>query len=193
MAERYDVVSNPFTITLIRIKAAQLCRRSDFSRSDRDDLQQEMELYLLRKAHLFDSERGNIEAFVITSINSWVGMTLRFRARDKRRPGLYAVSLEGTEIENDGDTVSLAGILSQADHERRSQRSGLSPSELLDLQDAIQCAFSALSLDEQQLLTHVSEHGVASAARKRHVSRRQIDNAIARMRVRFENAGLGAL
>jgi len=30
MAERHDIVSDPFTSTLIRIKARQLYRRSDF-------------------------------------------------------------------------------------------------------------------------------------------------------------------
>ena len=45
MAESHDVVSDPFTVTLIRIKARQLCRRSDFSRSDYDDLRQELEQY----------------------------------------------------------------------------------------------------------------------------------------------------
>lgn len=193
MANSHEIVTHPFTITLIRIKAAQLCRRSDFSRSDRDDLQQEMELYLLRKAHLFDSERGNIEAFVTTSINSWVGMTLRFRARDKRRPGLHAFSLEGTEIDNDGEADTLAAVLSAADLARRTQHDRLTPSELIDLRDCLHSVLAALSPSERALVALVADRGVAGAARARKVSRRQIENAMARIRARFDDEGLAAL
>jgi hypothetical protein len=55
-----------------------------------------MRLYLLEKAHLFDPVRGNLEAFVTNAINTWVGMELRYRERDKRResykrfPGKHA-------------------------------------------------------------------------------------------------------
>ncbi|MEL6740295.1 MAG: hypothetical protein AAFP26_06535 [Planctomycetota bacterium] len=42
MAQGHPVVSDPFTAKLTRIKAAQLCRRRDFSRSDYDDLSQGM-------------------------------------------------------------------------------------------------------------------------------------------------------
>lgn len=193
MANSHDIVTHPFTVTLIRIKAAQLCRRSDFSRTDRDDLQQEMELYLLRKAHLFDSKRGNIEAFVTTSINSWIGMTLRFRARDKRRPGLHAVSLEETEIENDEEADTLASVLDEADLHRRKQCHSISPSELLELRDCLNAVLAALSPSERALVTLVADRGVAGAARARNVSRRQIKNAMDRIRARFADEGLAAL
>ncbi|MCC7409514.1 MAG: hypothetical protein IT442_15730 [Phycisphaeraceae bacterium] len=49
-----------------------------------------------------------------------------------------------------------------------------------------------LDPDDRALLTHVAEYGVASAARERGVSRRQINNALARLRSGFEAAGLGA-
>ena len=191
MAIAHDVVTHPFTINFIQIKAAQLCRRTDVSRSDRDDMQQDMLLYLWKKAHLFDPARGTIEAFVTTAVNSWVGMELRRRDRQKRREDYRAISLEGTTIECEGDTETLDALLSDADLHRRTQQSGHSPIELIDLRDALRCALSKLSKREHSLLVHVAEHGVASAARKHHVSRRQIENALARMRSRFEDAGLG--
>jgi len=191
MANRRDIINHPFTAALIKIKAAQLCRRSDFSQSDRDDLQQEMALYLLRKAHLFDSERGNIEAFLTTALNSWVAMHLRHRAREKRRDGFRAVSLERTTIECDGDAETLGNVIGEADLRRRTHGSGVSPSELIDLRDELHVVLAALTPDERLLVVLVAEHGVAGAARRRNVSRRQIDNAMARMRQRFEDDRLG--
>jgi len=192
MAERHDVVSNPYTATLIRIKARQLCRRTDFSKSDFDDLRQEMLIYLLEKAHLFDPIRGNIEAFVTTVIKSWVGMELRRRDRLKRRAGHHASSLERTPIESDGDATTLGAVLRDSDLHRRTHANRADPIEQIDLGEAVARAVGNLTPNERSLLAHVAEHGVASTARERRVSRRQINNAIARMRARFEDAGLGA-
>ena len=191
MAIRHDIVTHAFTINLVRIKAAQLCRRTDFSRSDDDEVQQEMRLYLWKKAHLYDRARGSIEAFVTTAINSCVGMELRRRDRHKRRHEYRALSLERTPIKNDGDATALGAVLREADLHRRTRTNPPDPIEQIDLRDAIAHAVSKLTPRERTLLAHVAEHGVASAARSRHVSRRQIENSLTRMRARFEDAELG--
>ncbi len=191
MASSHDVVSNPFTVTFIRIKARQLCRRSGFSPSDYDDLRQDMRLYLIEKAHRFDSERGNIEAFVTNALNTWVAMQLRYRKREKRRESYKAVSLERTPVECDGDVTSLGNVLLEEDGGRRTQSCPISPTESFELREAIEHAMKALAPNDRALLAHVSEHGVASAARAFGISRRQVDNAMARIRDRFEKAGLG--
>lgn len=191
MAIRHDVVTHPFTIDFIRIKARQLCRRSDVSRSDHDEMQQEMRLYLWKKAHLFDPSRGNIEAFVTTAINSWVGMQLRRLERLKRRGEAGALSLERTSIENEGDVTSLGSVLTDADRDRRTGATSPDPIASHDLQDALDHALHHLTSRERSLLAYVADHGVSAAARKQNVSRRQIYNALARMRSRFEDAGLG--
>lgn len=136
MAKGSDVVTDPFTQTLIKIKAAQLCRRTDFSRSDRDDLKQGMLLYLVEKAHLFDPARGNLEAFVTNAVNTWVGMEMRFRGREKRRGNLSAISLEGTILEFDGESDTLGALLSEADLRRRTHRTPASPIERIDIANA---------------------------------------------------------
>lgn len=192
MAHSHDVVTDPFTQSLIKIKAAQLCRRTDFSRSDADDLKQGMLLYLVEKQHLFDPARGNLEAFVINAVNTWVRMELRFRGRNKRRGNLNAISLEGTIIEFDGEADTLSAMIGSADLERRTHSVSRSPIDLIEIVDAARHVLDKLSRSERALLTQVVAHGVAGTARKRRVSRRQIENAIARMRARFENSGLGA-
>lgn len=197
MAESHRIVSESFTRTLIKIKAAQLCRRSDFSRSDYDDLRQGMLVYLLEKAHLFDPARGSLEAFVTNALNSWVKMELRFRSRMKRRGDLDAVSLEDTAVEFNGDADSLDAIVGEADQQRRTRSVPMSPIDLIDLGDAVRHALAQLSEEDQDLLRHVAKHGVAATAREwsrrrgADVSRRRIENAVARMRQRFEDAGLG--
>ncbi len=192
MAGRHDIVSDPFTVTLIRIKARQLCRRSDFSRSDYDDIRQGMRLYLLEKAHLFDPVRGNLEAFVTKAINTWVGMQLRYRERDKRRESYKAVSLERTPVECDGDVTTLGQVLLEEDGRRLTQTDPLSSVEQFELREAVQHAMQNVQPEDRAILIHAAEHGVASAARAFSRSRRQVLNVLARARVHFEKAGLGS-
>jgi len=42
MASSHPVVTSPFAATFIRIKAKQLCRRTDFTPCEVEDLQQSM-------------------------------------------------------------------------------------------------------------------------------------------------------
>ncbi len=193
MPSSHEIVSHPFTVNFIQIKARQLCRRSDFSLSDCEDLQQEMRLYLLEKAHLFDPQRGNVEAFVTTAINSWVGMHLRYRGRQLRRDSFKATSLERTRVECDGDVTSLGAVLLEEDGQRLTQAEPESPIEDMERREAVEHVMQRLSPEDRALLNHVAEHGVASAARQFNVSRRQVDNALARMRVLFEEAGLSPM
>lgn len=197
MASRHDVVSHPFTAKFIRLKAAKLCRRADFSRSDREDLEQGMYGYLLEKAHLFDPTRGNVEAFVTHLVKSWIKMELRFRSRRKRLGNLTTVSLERTFIEVDGDKEPLANVIAEPDRQRRTGNAAPCPIEHLDLDDAVRHAFGHLSPDERELLAFVRQHGVSSASREwgrrigRTLSRTWIEVRVRRMRARFEDAGLG--
>jgi DNA-directed RNA polymerase specialized sigma24 family protein len=185
MSIRSDVVFHPFTSDLIRRKATQLCRRSDFSRSDEEDLRQDMVMYLWTKARLFDAARGNIEAFVTTAIGSWVGMELRRRRAGKRSGGFKALSLEGTLVECDGELDSLADMIGDADGQRRN---GIEAKNLLDeieIREAFREANDSLTTRERALLREIIDHGVAGAARLRRVSRRQIDRALAAIRERI--------
>lgn len=191
MADRSAVVFDSFTSALIRNKAKQLCRRSDYSKSDFEDLRQEMLTHLWTKSHLFDPSRGNIEAFVTVVINSWIAMELRSRGRLKRRSDCSVMSLDRTLIECDGDAIELASVISNADLRRRTLASPLDPIEQIDLKDAIDHALAQLTSEERDLLFYVARHSVVGAARQQGVSRRQIDNSLIQMRSRFEDAGLG--
>ena len=185
------LILDPFTVTLIRIRARQLCRRSDFSRSDYDDLRQSMRLYLLQKAHLFDPSRGNREAFITQVINTWTAIELRFRRRDKRRRASKAVSLERTTVEFDGDITTLGAVLLEEDGQRLTQTVPLPTLEQFELREAIVHAMRHIQPADRAIVIHVVRHGVASAARTFGTSRRQVLKALARARLHFEKAGLG--
>jgi hypothetical protein len=191
MAERHDIVSNPYAQSLIRIKARQLCRRADFNRSDLEDLHQEMRTYLLKVAHHFDPERASMETFIAHAIESCVRMILRGRWRDKRRINRASVSLEGTEIAGEEESTSLWSVLRSEDQARRTGNTEHDLIEEIDRRDAFAHVFSQLSDKKRELVVQVMEHSKAGAARLRGTSRRQIDKELQAMRQMFIDAGLG--
>lgn len=195
-AWRDAVVLAPFTTALIRIKASQLCRRADFSFSDGDELQQEMRRYLLRKVHLFDASRGaSLGTFVAHAIDSWVRMLLRERQCEKRRPGIDAVSLDNESSTDDAKSTSspnsMSAKLTDADRDRRLGRGSEDYKAAHDRADAMAYVMRHLSDDQRELVAMVIRYSKAGAAKRRGVSRRQIDKALAAMRPLFERAGFG--
>ncbi len=187
-----DIVAQPFTVALIGFKARQLCQRTDFSRSDFDELCQGMLLYLVQKAHLFDAQRGNLEAFVTHALKTWVAMELRYRKRGKRCETYKAVSLEGTPVECEGDVTCLGAVLLEEDGYRRTQVHPVSPTEQFELREAIEHVMGRLDPKDQVLVARVVANGITATAKELGVSWRQVASALARIRGDFEKAGLGA-
>lgn len=198
MAHGRDPVTDPFTAFFTSIKAAQICRRSDFSRSDFDDLKQGMMQYLLEKQGGFDPDRGSPEAFVTVAVNTWIAMHLRHRGRDQRRCDTNAISLDHTTIEGDDDPVPLASMICEEDLGRRTGASALSAVEHLELVEAVRHAMAKLSPEEAAILELVAERGVTGAihewARLRGETRSRcwVTRQMTGMRRRFEDSGLSA-
>lgn len=196
MESRHDVVDHPSTAELIKTKARQLCRRTDFSKSDLDECEQEMRIYVWEKSHLYDPVRGNIEAFVTIALRSWIGMELRRRHRHKRWNGRPDLSIDRSMIECDGVPTPLLEVLVVSDGRRHTFRSRPAPLDLLILEERVRHGLAQLTPEERDLLHHVAEHGVARTSREwtrrlcRPFSRRQVGNEMLRIRRKFEDPRL---
>lgn len=190
MASSHPVVTHPYAATLIRIKAKQLCRRTDFSRCEVEDLQQSMRAYLVEKAPLYDPTRGNLEAFITNLVNTWVGMELRRRGREKRRLAHRNVSLDTTMIEHEGDQVPLGAAISEVDLLRRLGRTPESAQDRIELREAIANAIQKLTPDQQALLSDVMDSDVSTAADRHGVSPSTVRRRLNQMRQVFSRAGL---
>ena len=191
MTTSLDIISHPFTVILIRDKAAKLCRWPEFSTSDFDDLCQSMRLYLIAKSHQFDPERTTIEAFVSRGVRTWMRIYVRYKNRFKRRKKRGEdLSLDGTVVECADESTTLASLLTSEDGRRRRCDFARSPIDQFERREAVEYVMQHMASHDRALLEHVAEHGVKSAARQFHISRRQILKTIARLRINFEKVGL---
>lgn len=191
MTSRSDVVSNPFTADLIRRKAAFLSRSAGFTRSEEEDLRQEMALFLMTKQQLFDAGRGSVEAFVTSVVTSWIGMEVRRRKSRKRRGGLRAFSLDSAFPDAHGESDSLSGLIGDEDGRRRTGRSAIPHEEGVDIRDEWNAVEALLTARERALLRDVVNHGLSGTAQKRRIPRRRIAAMLAAIRERVIESRAG--
>ena len=175
-----DAVIDASATSLIQFKARQLTRRRGFNRSDHEDLQQQITLHLLNQAHHYDPARGSINTFVARVVDSCVAMILRDARRLKRGAGIRTTSLDEAALRA-GGTPTDEQQEEQVAHKVRSVLDKLPP-ELQDIARRLMGANDAA--------TDSAGVSVSAIARDLGVSRRQVHNAIQKLRSYFEDAGL---
>lgn len=181
-------VLTPYVRSLIRHKARRLCPRPRFGPADREDVQQELTLALLRKAHLYDPSRGAcIDTFADRVVTSAAGMIARHRKRLKRAAGLTAASLDGGTALVDGRPVPLIEALDGTADGRLARAATPPPSDI----QAVAAAVAELPPFPAAVARRLHESSVLAIARDLGVSRRKVYDTIAVIRARFEAAGLG--
>ncbi len=174
----------------VRVKARQLSQRSEFRRSDEDDLQQTLWLTLLREARRFDPQRASANTFVDRVVNTAAGMIVRHPYRQKRAAGRKALSLERTKLATGGEVKKpLTHLISDADLSRRTGVTRSDETACHDDAKAFIHAADAMPDDVRDVCRHVMGGSISSAARELGMSRRQIREALQAARPYFERAG----
>ncbi len=167
---------DPAIQDLIRRKARQLTGRAGFRAHDREDLEQELCLLLLKRLPAFDGKRGKLERFVAMALARYgVNLLRRQRAgkRDHRR----------TRQLRDPDRVPWQGA------DARYLR-GRSPEELVDLAMDVASVLDQLPLAMRELAERLMKASPAQVARDLGMARTTLYTRIRNLRQRFEHAGL---
>jgi len=127
LENKYDHL-NEYARTLIRVKASQLARRPEFSKSDADDIEQDLALQIYLKINQYDSSRSSLNTFLARVVDSSVAMMIRDRGRLKRGGGVqkqhsidHNTPLPATSSEQGHLSTSLdvASVLDQLPTELR--------------------------------------------------------------------------
>lgn len=179
-----------FASQLIRQKARQLVRHPGFSKSDRPDIEQELAIELVQKYSQFDPERARETTFVARVIENKAVSLVRARQAEKRHFRRNADSLNETISDGDGGSVERAQTVDAAAAKRHTGQAPRSGEELARLKLDIAEVLDTLPADLgklAKLLTQMSEYAASQQLGK---SRRQVAKDAARLRERFEDAGL---
>jgi DNA-directed RNA polymerase specialized sigma24 family protein len=191
-ASRPDEIVTEYARTLIRVKAKQLVRRPDFSRSDQDDVEQDLVLHLLSQAEHFDPARGSLNTFISRVVDSAVAMLVRGRGRIKRGPvsGVKIQSLELKVEQADGPPAPLWKTISIADLERRAGGASLSDAELYELVEGVASVIALMSPELRDVCRSLLERNRTETECELGLSRRGYETAMEQIRQHFARGGL---
>ncbi len=159
---------------MIRRKARSLSRHPGFSKTDIEDLQQELWAHLLERQAHYNPALASFETFADRLISNRACSILRHRRRHKRHPKFESISLNGV-IEGDGGEV-------QAVYETIESPSSPRP-DARDLIEDVQTLIAQLDVpDRLVVIAHLD--GLSKQAIRRHlgISRRQLDRSLNRIR-----------
>ena len=185
----HEALATPYVQKMIQFKARQLTRHSGFHESELHDLEQEMAIYVLEQAHLFDPQRGGVNTFVARVVRSVITKSLRNRKRSKRAAGFRARSLQDKLPREEDGLGTLGELLDEADGGRRLGIDVLSAQQQLDHVLDVRQVISQLPPPLQEIATRLASANELTIARDLGISRRQVRNAVAAIRERFERAG----
>jgi RNA polymerase sigma factor (sigma-70 family) len=182
-------LNDQYIRTLILIKARSLMKSPAFRGVERDDVLRDLTLILAKRLGQFDPERAQLRTFVSRVLDSAAITLLRARQREKRSGDHGMASIERLRESQTTDPVTGSAAVGEADAARRLGREVRSPIEDFHLSDSIREIVAALPPDLADLCRALQEDSAVSTARGLGISRRQLRNRIAELRVRFAAAG----
>ncbi|MFO0082352.1 MAG: sigma factor [Phycisphaerales bacterium] len=182
-------LNDQYIRTLILIKARSLMKSPAFRGVERDDVLRDLTLILAKRLGQFDPERAQLRTFVSRVLDSAAITLLRARQREKRSGDNGMASIERLRESQTTDPVTGSAAVGEADAARRLGREVRSPIDEFHLNDSIREIVAALPPDLADLCRALQEDSAVSTARGLGISRRQLRNRIAELRVRFAAAG----
>jgi len=176
--------------TLVKHQVSRLTRCRAFSRSDAPDLSQELRLEIWRRMPAYDPKRGRRGTFVRHLLENKSISLVRTRIAGKRDFRKNGDSLNVRGFEPGVGMAEQANTLDASDCRSRRGLGTRNAFELSDLKNDVSRLVSTLPRDLQKLCRLLGDMTVTEAAKELGQSRQKVYAAIARLRQRFEDAGL---
>lgn len=150
---------------LVNSKSHRLCRRRGFSRSDRDEIAQQLRIHLWIAAGRYDPTRGPWEKFVSFILDKRCASIRRARFAEMRSPEREQCSL---------DDANGCGTL----RDQLARRDSGEPQRLLELEKDVAWATARMSKLEQEIALKLAHGTVNSAAKELGLPRSRIERHV---------------
>lgn len=178
-----------FEFGIVKRKVRQIIGRAGFHQQDRQDLEQELLTRLLHSLKSFDPNQAHRKAFVTAVVERDVANILRDKQaekRDHRRIGSLQVTIEIT----DNGPTELAETIGDRELNARRCRDPRSPDNLAQLACDLADVVAALPQELRDLAERLKTQSISAIAREVGIPRTTLNDAVRRLRKRFEQAGL---
>ena len=189
VGNRYEGVDE-FVVQIVKQKAGQLIGQVGFTESDREDLEQELMIYLLSRLSKFDASRGSRESFIRLRAADKVASIIQAQKREKRDYRRCTVSLDQEILDGEGRSIRMAETIAREDCLRNLGRTSRPPAELQDLQIDLHEVMARLPEKHRALCEHLIRKTVIEISEETGVHRNTVYYALKKLRRAFEEAGL---
>ena len=169
-------------ITSVARKLAQI--------GDREDIEQELHLKLLKHLASYDPQKGRRQAFVTVIVKRQAANLLRAKWALKRdHRGVRSLSMELAKNDEEGP-VELADTISQRHLGARLGRATREEHELADLAMDVRDVIAGLPPELGELAQRLKTDSLSQIARDLGVPRTTLADRVRKLRRCFEQAGL---
>lgn len=181
-----------YTVRLITFKAKQLTAHPGFSEADREDLEQELLLDLLRRQPKYDPARAQHNTFVARVVEHRAASLIEERKAGLRDYRLQAFSLNDHIEDDDGVRYERAETFDQDDYLLRTGRQSRSSDELRDLGIDVRSVVDQSPPKLRDLCQGLMRDSITDVSRETGIPRSTLYGIIDKVRVAFKDAELEA-
>ena len=181
---------DPYAAGLIRFKARRLVGQAGFTASDREDIEQELILDLLRRLPKYNPKRAQLNTFIARVVEHRLASLIEAQKagiRDYRR---CRCSLNECFEDADGRSVERVDTFDQEDYLLRTGAQSRPSEELNRLAIDVAAVLETLPPELRELCRRLKAETVTEISRDTGVPRGTIYESIKKLREIFEDAGL---
>ncbi len=191
MVTKHDLdCFDEFTSRFIRGKVRQLIGVAGFTESDRPDLIQEFALDLIQRRRKFNPQTANWEAFVVVVCENRFATILEHRRAGMRSRSREAGSLNRAVKNGTGRRIDIGDTIADSQQELRTGQRRRPHEEASDLARDVADMLEQLPPQLRDICERMKHESKASVARNLGMSQGAFYDALARIRSRFEKAGM---
>jgi len=181
---------DPYVANLIRRKARQLVGHYGFTKSDREDIEQDLTVDLLRRMPNYDASRSGFRTFATRVVEHAVARMIEYRTATVRDCRLEVRSLQETIAVGDGEQLPVEDLPHEdASLVQRGHSSG-SPADEQDLRIDLDRALGRLTPEQRELCLQLMTSTISEIASAKGMSRARLYEIRREIQAVFEQAGL---
>lgn len=191
MVTKHDLdCFDEFTSRFIRGKVRRLIGTAGFTESDRPDLIQKFALDLIRRRNKFDPQTANWEAVVVVVCEDCAATILEHRRAGMRSHNREAGSLNRPVKHGTGRQIDVGDTIADTQQELRTGRRRRPHEEASGLACDVADVLHQMLPHLRDICERMKHESKASVARGLGMSQGAFYDMLARIRTRFEKAGM---